>query len=694
MNDDRASSPRKLYKSESESEAEHKLADGRGDNSHRCPPETLLREVLLHELATDLNAQGGHATPALRQASLDQALALFDYAPVAFLILNDHGLIAEANLGAANMFGVERNCLLGVPFEYHVVASDLQRWQKLRSRALKREGNQTLDLLLSTPTAAFPARLDCRRRTAFDGTSMLFVSIADISEWKRAEEALHKSEVFSRDILDSVPSEIAVLDGQGVIISVNSAWQRFAEENGATSAGGEANHGIGRNYLEVCQSATGRFSEGANDVKAGIEAVLARRQRSFVHEYACHHCGEQRWFSMSATPLGSHGSGAVIAHTNITERKLAEIQLRLSEDRLRLAKEAAHLGVFDHAIAEGAHEWDARVRELWGVEPDEVVDFDTFMAGIHPDDRAVTKAAVERALDPHGRGEYQAEYRVVGRRDGLVRHIVANGRVSFADGKPVRLTGTVRDVSVQKKLELVARERRSEMELLVNQQVAAHTAAAIAHELNQPLVAVSAYSEAALRMLSEVPQNTERLRRALNGAVDQAQRAGRTLHELMDFLQRGDTVPEAVDLNGAVLEALALAAEGGYADFRQVVDLEHDLRPVLANRLQLQKVLIILLQNSVDAMRGGGVETAEITITVRTMAGGNLAHVTVQDTGPGLDPDTVHRIFEPFFTTKPEGIGLGLAISRALIEAHGGQLWAELIPGPGATFHFTLPFAS
>lgn len=382
-----------------------------------------------------------------------------------------------------------------------------------------------------------------------------------------------------------------------------------------------------------------------------------------------------------------------VSIADITERKQAEIQLQLNENRLRLAKEAAHLGVFDHGIADGTHEWDARARELWGFDSTEEMTFEKFMAGVHPDDRAATQAAVDRALDPNGVGEYVAEYRVINRQDGIVRHIAANGRVSFVDGRPVRFTGTIKDISEQKQLELAAGEQRSEMALLVNQQVAAHTAAAIAHELNQPLVAISAYSEAALRMLSENTLNTERLNRALNGAVEQAQRAGRTLHELLEFLHRGETESEPVDLNGAVLDGLALAAESGYADFRQIVELEPDLRPVLANRLQLQKVLVILFQNSVDAMRSAGVAEGAITITVRTMAGGSMAHVTVQDTGPGLESETAHRIFEPFFTTKQGGIGLGLAISRALIEAHGGQLWAEVDRSPGATFHFTLPFA-
>ncbi len=113
----------------------------------------------------------------------------------------------------------------------------------------------------------------------------------------------------------------------------------------------------------------------------------------------------------------------------------------------------------------------------------------------------------------------------------------------------------------------------------------------------------------------------------------------------------------------------------------------------MANRLQVEKVLINLVENSIEAMRDAGVDAQTIAVTVRTSADAAMAQVTVTDKGPGIDRETLRRIFDPFFTTKPKGLGMGLAISRTIIEAHGGQLWVETDPGAGATFHFTLPFA-
>ena len=184
--------------------------------------------------------------------------------------------------------------------------------------------------------------------------------------------------------------------------------------------------------------------------------------------------------------------------------------------------------------------------------------------------------------------------------------------------------------------------------------------------------------------------------RALEGAVNQVQRAGQTLHELLTFLHQGETTLEPIVLNDAVQETLAVAAESGYGEFHAVVELERDQPPVLANHLQVKKVLLNLLYNGIEAMRAAGMASAAITIAVRTrtVAGGDMAQVTVQDSGPGLDAKMAQRIFEPLFTTKPTGMGLGLAISRALIEAHGGELWLDPESSSGATFHFTLPFVS
>ncbi|MFA7280416.1 MAG: response regulator [Sterolibacterium sp.] len=368
--------------------------------------------------------------------------------------------------------------------------------------------------------------------------------------------------------------------------------------------------------------------------------------------------------------------------------------LKSSEERLRLAKIAANLGIYDLDIPTGNLALDDRAKSIWGFGPDDPVNYAALIQGIHADDRMAMENTINLAINPHSNGEYHAEFRVVNRSDGSVRHVAANGRASFMAENATRVVSTVKDITEQKRLEKLVMERRSEMELLIHRQIAVHTAAAIAHELNQPLNSISTYSEVALRMLQSGKENREKMAHALTGAVEQSQRAGQKLHELLDFLHKGEIVSEQIDLNQVVLESLAMAEENGHGGFRPRLELAPDLPAVQANRLQVQKVLINLLLNSFEAMRAAEVPSNTIAIKVKILAEDNMAKVTVHDTGPGIDPETYKGIFEPFFSTKPNGIGLGLAISRALIEAHGGQLWVDQKLKPGAAVHFTLPFAS
>lgn len=250
-----------------------------------------------------------------------------------------------------------------------------------------------------------------------------------------------------------------------------------------------------------------------------------------------------------------------------------------------------------------------------------------------------------------------------------------------------------RDISERERDEASRKELHAEMEQLTHYQVAVQTASAIAHELNQPFAAISAYSEVALHALEADEPGSERLKRALEGCAAQAQRAGRSLHELIDFLQEGEFTAEAVDLNTLVRLALSGARTNGFSKFHSQLDLETDMPPACASRVHVQKVLSNLINNSIEAMRDAGTDVASIVIRIRTMSDQHMAKVTVQDTGPGIDDETVKSLFEPFFSTKPKGVGMGLIISRALIEANGGQLWFDPEDKPGAAFHFTLPLA-
>jgi two-component system sensor kinase FixL len=404
--------------------------------------------------------------------------------------------------------------------------------------------------------------------------------------------------------------------------------------------------------------------------------------------------GRELEVDIGLSPIQHEGRTYIlVSFQDATQSRDALRRLEESEARLHLAKEAAGLGVFDRDLGTNALHWDERSLEILGLPGDSELNFERFLSVAHPDDRALRQAAFERALDPKGNGEYRAEFRIVRPADLEVRWIVSSGRVFFEDGKPVRVVGVMQDITEHKQAEARLREQRASMEALLKRQVAAQTASAIAHELNQPLAALSAYSEVALHELENI-EAPEKLSRALAGCVEQAQRAGAKLHELMEFLHQGNHIPEPMDLAQTVREAAVTVQYDGLGSYRETLELQPDLAPVRANRLQIQKVLVNLMRNACEAMREHGLVDGELLVRTQVLPDRSYALVTVQDSGPGISPEQARLVFDPFFTTKSHGIGMGLAISRALVEANGGELWVDTHPGAGGMFHFTLPFAS
>ncbi|HSD83575.1 MAG TPA: PAS domain S-box protein [Anaerolineae bacterium] len=486
-----------------------------------------------------------------------------------------------------------------------------------------------------------------------------------------------------RALFDELADAMLMVDQAGHIIMANPAAHALLGYAEDELCGLQVEALLPERYREHHRHSRAGYSTNPEKRSMGNGANLVALTRD----------GEELPLSIGLTPLKALGESTTLVTLYPDRRRQAEESLRASEEHLQLAKLAAGLGIFDRDLTRNILHWDQPSRELWGLTPEEDVTYEKFEAGIHPEDRAARDAIVQRALDPAGNGEYQAEFRVVRRNDGAVRWVAATGKVFFQNGRALRIAGVMRDITEYKTMEQKLQERRDETESLVNHQIAAQTASAIAHEINQPLAAISAYSEFALRDLQNSHVKSDSLCRALEGCVKQAQRAGNSLHELINFLQSGELVTEPMHLHSLVQEALVIANKDGYGKFNPLLHVEPDLPPVLGNPLQVQKVLLNLLRNGIEAIREAGFAAADITIKVSTRAGCNMAQVTVQDSGPGLNTEVAKRLFEPFFTTKPNGIGMGLTISRTLIESHGGQLWLDPEAAPGATFHFTLPFA-
>jgi two-component system sensor kinase FixL len=278
---------------------------------------------------------------------------------------------------------------------------------------------------------------------------------------------------------------------------------------------------------------------------------------------------------------------------------------------------------------------------------------------------------------------------VVGeRRDGSTFPMeLAVGEMRGADGR--FFTGFVRDLTERQQTETRMQELQAELVHVSRLTALGEMASALAHELNQPLSAIANYLKGSKMLLDRAELPRERVADAVDKAADEALRAGQIIRRLRDFVSRGETERSIESLPKLVEEASALALVGAKEhgirvrfDFNPEVDL------VLADKVQIQQVALNLMRNAVDAMAGS--PRRDLTVTIAP-ADDEMALVSVADTGPGISPKVADQLFQPFVTTKRTGMGVGLSISRTIIEAHGGRIWVEQNKGGGAVFRFTLP---
>ena len=251
-------------------------------------------------------------------------------------------------------------------------------------------------------------------------------------------------------------------------------------------------------------------------------------------------------------------------------------------------------------------------------------------------------------------------------------------------------TGFIRDLSERQQTESRLQELQSELVQISRLTAMGEMASALAHELNQPLSAIANYLKGCRRLLDKRSDDESRMvSEALDKAADQAMRAGDIIRRLRDFVARGETERRVERVSKLIDEASAIALVGAK---ERGIRVRYVLHPaaelVLADRVQIQQVLINLMRNAIEAMDGA--ERRELVISV-TRAGGDMVAMSVSDTGPGFGSEARARLFQPFFTTKRQGMGVGLSISRTIVEAHGGEIHAENNPGGGADFRFTLP---
>jgi len=379
--------------------------------------------------------------------------------------------------------------------------------------------------------------------------------------------------------------------------------------------------------------------------------------------------------------------------TDISLLKKVEKDLRENEARLALILEANGEGIWDWDITNDRVRHNEKWYKLLELEKNPENETVTFFASLlHDDDRGKVFANIQKAIEETG--QYRSEHRMR-QADGRYIWVLDKGVVVKRDktGKALRMVGSFVDISERKFAEQKERQHQQNYERLLKLETVNQTVAAIAHELNQPLNAAASYSDAALHLLKEENPEIERVIYALKNNSQQIQRAGQVMKELCKFLQSGSVKTAPLVLNDIIHKVISILKEDGHlGKFKTVYKLADVIPKVNANALQLEKVLINIIRNGIEAMHNSGLVEGLIEVTVSSADNSSCAQVTISDNGPGVDAKMIQHIFEPFYSSKAGGLGMGLAISRAIIEAQGGQLWCQPEDSEGASFHLTIPY--
>ncbi len=507
--------------------------------------------------------------------------------------------------------------------------------------------------------------------------------ITDIDDRKRADEKLRQeeselkhSEARKAAILESALDCILTIDHEGCITEFNLAAEHtFGYRRDEVLGMPLANVIIPLSLREKHRQSFARY------LATGEARLLGKR----IETTAVRADGSEFPVELAISRIPLEGPPSFTGYLrDITERKRAEQELRRSEAFLAESQHLSRIGSFSWRVATDEITCSEQLYRIFQIDRDVPVTFELIGTRIHPEDLSVFQEHIERCRQD--RSDVQIELRLQ-MPDGAVKyvHVVAHIRGGH------EYIGAVQDVTERRASEEALSKARSDLAHVSRVTSLGAMTASIAHEVNQPLSGIVTNASTCLRMLAADPPNVDGARETARRTIRDGNRMSEVIIRLRALFSKKEPTTESVNLNDAVLEVIALT----------IVDLQKNrvmLRPELADdlplvrgdRVQLQQVILNLLRNGSDAM--SAVEDRARQLVIRTERDeDDRVRLAVQDTGVGFDLQAVDRLFDPFYTTKDEGMGIGLSVSRSIIENHHGRLWATLNEGPGATFSFSIP---
>ena len=499
---------------------------------------------------------------------------------------------------------------------------------------------------------------------------------------RSAESALRANEERWRKLFETSHAGMALVGLDGVFTAANPALQRML--------GHTEQEIVGRNVLEL----------NPEEERAATADALARYRSGSLDERQV----EKKYFKKDGSPVWLNITTTLVPATetatpflqavyvDVTERVRFEAALRASEERWRAIFETAAVGIATEPLAGGVSSVNPAFQRLLGYSESELQKLTTFDF-THEDDLAATRK-LRNGIITGPQRSYRLEKRYRHKDGTIIWADVNASMVPATNSTPAFLAIMVVDITARRHAEDALRVAQSELARVSRLTTMGGFAASIAHEVNQPLMAVVTNADTCLRWLAQDLPDLDEARQAAERTVNAGHRAADIIKTIRALARKSTAEMTRFDINSAITDILTLTrGELQRHDILLETDFSAGVQPIMGDRVQLQQVILNLIRNGVEAMSTVTLRRRVLQVSSQIDERGDVV-IAVTDTGTGLDPTKKERIFDAFFTTKPEGMGLGLSICRSIVETHGGRLWASPNLTQGSTFQFTVPAAA
>jgi hypothetical protein len=503
-----------------------------------------------------------------------------------------------------------------------------------------------------------------------------YVVLTDIDDLKRAEDAMRASERNLNLIINTIPALAWSASTDGRAEFFNQHYLEFV--------------GLSAEQARDWGWTTAVHPDDLNELAAAWQRIMASEQLGETEARLRRYDGEYHWFLFRANPLRDDIGNIVKwygINTDIEDRKRAESELRRAYDSFADAQRLSKTGSFITDLVGDDHNWSVEAYRIFDFEPATKISVQRIRQIIHPDDLPAFESVIARGMSGVN---VNFAFRIVTAR-GAVKHVRGVAHViEQIQGRPM-FVGALQDVTESVIAEEAFNRARSELAHVARVTSLGALTASIAHEVNQPLSGIITNAGTCLRMLDADPPNIDGARETARRTIRDGNRAADVITRLRALFSKKEFMLESLDLNEATREVIALSLSDLQRNRVMLQsELADDLPPVTGDRIQLQQVILNLLRNAWDAMADVHDRPRQLLVKTEREADDRV-RLTVRDVGVGFDRQSTDKLFDAFYTTKSGGMGIGLSVSRSIIESHRGHIWAEPNDGAGATFAFSIP---